>query len=373
MAERKEKKKETKVQKNTKIETSLYDEISKVLDLILSNNELLQNLNDKTFYNSFSTLLNNFRLLENKIKPKVSLLDKYTGILNNLNKKVEFSKEKLDNEIDIKDNINFIRVFIKNLTHKDLESFTAEEIKKDNNSSTEEKTQTTENSTSSGEYNYGNYEDYKKNILNQMVQKRLAEDMLSGKYYFFDSKPKAVPILRYVIGVMIILASLILLSIVIVGSMTKLKLLNKDGEVVDLTLFSNPFTMIFIIIFICLFIFSGYKYLIPVKNDNAKYNLSNLSLGLSVFGGILLLSLSIQPLSQLDSIIKQYVDAGTTKENIELFKAWNWIMLSLSLLLISFGIPMIINYVVRPKKDLKLTQELTEKYKREIHEKGIIK
>ena len=35
------------------------------------------------------------------------------GSLNKLNKKVEFSKNKLDNEIDIKDNINFIKVFIK--------------------------------------------------------------------------------------------------------------------------------------------------------------------------------------------------------------------------------------------------------------------
>ncbi|MGL5246345.1 MAG: hypothetical protein ACRC8C_02125 [Mycoplasmoidaceae bacterium] len=373
MAEKKENKKAIKLEKNIKVETSLYNEISKILDLLLSNNELSKNLDDKNFFNSFSTLLNNFRLIENKIKPKISLLDKYTGILNNLNKKIEFSKEKLDDEIDIRDNINYIRVFVKNLTHKDLESFPSEEIQKDNNSNTEQKNQSTENSTSSADYNYGSYEEYKKNILNQMVQKRLAEDMLSGKYYFFDSKPKAVPILRYIIGVMIILASLILLSMVIVGSITKLKILNTNGDVLDLTLFSNPFTMIFIIVFICLFIFSGYKYLIPVKNDNAKYNLSNLSLGLSVFGGILLLSISIEPLIQIDAIIKKYVEAGTTAQNIELFKAWNWIMLSLSLLLISFGIPMIINYVVRPKRDLKLAQELTEKYKREIHEKGIIK
>ncbi|MGL4617275.1 MAG: hypothetical protein ACRCUM_03470 [Mycoplasmoidaceae bacterium] len=367
-----ENKKEIKLKKINKLEKNLYNDISKVLDLILSNNELSQNLNDKTFFKSFSNLLNNFRLLENKIEPNNSLLDKYTGILNKLNKKVEFSKEILDDEIDIKDNINFIRVFVKNLTHKDLESFNAEEINP-NNTNNEEKTQNNENSTSSNEYNYGNYEDYKKNILNQMVQKRIAEDMLSGKYYFFDSKPKAVPILRYIIGVMIILSSLVLLSIVIVGSMTKLKILDSNGVVVDLTLFSNPFTMIFIIIFICLFIFSGYKYLIPVKNDNSKYNLSNLSLGLSVFSGILLLSINIEPLIQIDAIIQKYVEAGTTEENIELFKAWNWIMLSLSLLLISFGIPMIINYVVRPKKDLKLTQELAEKYKREIYEKGIIK
>lgn len=377
MADKKQNKKDVKVKKNTNVETNLYNDISKVVDLVLSNNQLSENLNDKIFFNSFSTLLNNFRLLENKIKPKVSLIDKYTGSLNKLNKKVEFSKNKLDNEIDIKDNINFIKVFIKNLTHKDLESFTAEDIQTNNSNeskTSQENVQNNENDKSNTAYNYGNYEEYKNNILNQMVQKRIADDMITGKYYFYDSKPKAVPILRYIIGIMILIAASLLLAIIIIGSITRLMLLDAENTPKEFSLvFSSPFTLMFIILFVCLLIFSGYKHLIPIKNDNFKYNLSNLSLGLSVFGGILLLSTNIQPLIQMDELVKKFVAAGTTAHNIELFKIWQWIFLTLSILLISFGIPMIINYVLKPKKDLNLTQELTEKYKREIHEKGIIK
>ena len=40
-----------------------------------------------------------------------------------------------------------------------------------------------------------------------MVQKRIATFFFSGKYYFYDSKPKAVPILRYIIGIMILIAA----------------------------------------------------------------------------------------------------------------------------------------------------------------------
>ena len=75
----------------------------------------------------------------------------------------------------------------------------------------------------------------------------------------------------------------------------------------------------------------------------------------------------------MDELVKKFVAAGTTAHNIEFFKIWQCISLALPIPLISSGIPMIINYVLKPKKDLKLTLELTEKYKREIHEKGIIK
>ena len=47
---------------------------------------------------SFSALLDNFRLLENKIKPKVSLIDKYTGSLNKLNKKADQASDKIPRE-----------------------------------------------------------------------------------------------------------------------------------------------------------------------------------------------------------------------------------------------------------------------------------
>ena len=109
-----------------------------------------------------------------------------------VNKKEEFSKNKLDNEIDIKNNINFIKVFIKNLTHKDLESFTVEDIQTNNSNesnTSQEHVQNNANDTSNTAYNYGNYEEYKYNILNQMVQRRSADDLITVKYYLYDSKP----------------------------------------------------------------------------------------------------------------------------------------------------------------------------------------
>ena len=71
----------------------------------------------------------------------------------------------------------------------------------------QENVQNNENDKSNSAYNYGNYEEYKNNILNQMVQKRIADDMITGKYYFYDSKTKAVAILRYIIGSMILIAA----------------------------------------------------------------------------------------------------------------------------------------------------------------------
>ena len=118
-----------------------------------------------------------------------------------------------------------------------------------------------------------------------MVQKRIADDMITGKYYLYDSKTKAVPILRYITGIMILIAASLVLAIIIIGSSTRLMLLDAENTPRDFSLvFSSPFTLMFIILFVCLLIFPGYKLLILIKNDHFKYHLSYLSLGLSVFG-----------------------------------------------------------------------------------------
>ena len=107
---------------------------------------------------------------------------------------------------------------------------------------------------------------------------------------------------------MILIAAALLLAIIIIGSITRLMVLDGENTPKELSLgFSTPFTLIFIILFVSLLMFWDYRHLMPIKYTNFKCNLSNLSLGLSVFGGILLLSTNIQPLIQMDELVKKFV------------------------------------------------------------------
>ncbi|MGL4647492.1 MAG: hypothetical protein ACRCVI_02090 [Mycoplasmoidaceae bacterium] len=376
----------------------LYSTLENGINLILFNNELSANLNDAKFMKSFAIITDNFKLLEEEIKPDNKVFNKFDKKVKDLNLKISFSRKKLDSYNDIIDNFNYIKTFIKNISHKDLSDFKISTSTTTSSTKTETLAAAVQtnndvepvikdnpmgnlgdliNNKSQEDVKYQSYDEFKTKFIADTVRRRINQDLVSGAYYFYDSKPKIIPIIKYAVGIMSIITLLGFIAWMIIMASTTVWIVPKGEEVAKpVQLLSVDIFQMFLGVMISIMVISfAINLLKPVKNENVKYRFSNVSMFVFTFAGALVLSAAINGINSAyqGGSINTLITNGTTETNILLYEICLWLHLGIGIFMVLFVIPLILNYIFRPGINLELQKELAEKYKKEMYEKGVIK
>lgn len=309
---------------------SLYLEQIKTISTLLDNQEFVNLIKENellrtNFVDQISVLrflekrLTDTKLIEKQIseskkkKQKLDLIeikdldksDIYMKKFKELSSSsAEFNEfEEVKKTEDIKDTIKYLDVFLKNTFNKDLKYFLenkpSEETVKAEKIEDNFEPQLNENqsfeSNKSGMFGggmFGNgmfggptpnvsYENFVEQQLMGLASGELRNQITSGKFYLYKTKPKIMLFLKNILGSLLILTSLVWVLVLITQSITtslQAKSLSamwygdpNDSTPIVLDAGNTFFTYILYILLICCFAFTGYKYLVNKKNENTIY------------------------------------------------------------------------------------------------------
>ncbi|MGL5630193.1 MAG: hypothetical protein ACRDCG_00215 [Mycoplasmoidaceae bacterium] len=318
-------------------------------------------------------------------------IDKINSKIKN---KQHFVNVKMpDSEIELIDEIHYLDSLSINIFGKNLFEF--KKLLEENNlpltSSKEPKKEepsynyNSSASNSKDKYNYGNPEDLKNRMISEMAMKRLMTEIRSGQIYIYLSKPKSVPILKYLVTAFYFLIALINLAFIILMfyitiSKQTYNVFILNGNIVasgtpnanqanlysQVSEFSN---FIFPVLFVIIFPFLAKWNIKGMKNnENNKYTMNIFVLVIFTIIGIfnLITSLSFNPFTNYDNAKLYPADPSQNPNNLDFYYAtliFSLILGSLTSLGIVFLIPY---FSVKPKFNFELQQELIQKYQSEI-------
>lgn len=325
-----------------KLLVNIYDSLSEKLEKLLKNPEFNSYLKNNTSLldatiNQISILLfiekklNETKKNEKKKKSKKSslendicfenmnnskkLFDVLKGIEPTVIKLKDLSFEKIE---DINDSINYLNIVFKNAFNKDLESFLVVntqvqgETFQDQNTKESveaEKVNPNEfnnNQQGSNSFNgnagfqntsnfgggFGGFgpdvspESFKETYLYTIASQRLQQDILSGTFYKFKTKPKSILIIKKILGVLFWLIALVgvislIVSWMLVNLKIELKSTDSNGSPTIYYPFnanSNVFGTLFSILYIFIYSYIGALLFKDYKNENKKYDFQKLIL-----------------------------------------------------------------------------------------------
>lgn len=210
----------------------LYNDICNKVSLILVNDETVKLLKENE---EFQKIINDYLCLINEFEKKLKIKDEKFQDLSKgyetiskkkVNIKAKVSIKDLD---DVEDNVNYLEIFLTNTISKklsDLKESYKTDVKDAKTAETEEIYESTRVVDGEEVHNFSNTKD-KNNKTNanfdaedylrqnnvtpeimaeQMLQQQASmlvnKDIMTGKFYKFDSKPKSVLILKIIYTVM---------------------------------------------------------------------------------------------------------------------------------------------------------------------------
>ncbi|WPL37337.1 hypothetical protein [Malacoplasma iowae] len=345
--------------KNSK---KLLSEIDSNLKIIFNSSALLNKLKDETFEDVVLKQISILKFIEKKAKVKESDADLWIKKLNDINgSKREFIELNYSNQDDIVDDINYLSVYVQNMFKKPLSEFKKDDIKL-NISSNDNKTvdsKVNDNMNANpmvppmfqngmgNQFNSPeNYQLWQNEMQMMVARNRLQQMVNTAEFYQYKTKPLIIRIIKYIIsGVAIGLALISILIGIFLLLSNGIKISSAGKEDV-LTI--NYFTLISQIIYALLFLWIGYIFLKPLKNDNQKYSY-NKFLGYMMLIIIIYFFFSQITVSFLYQNISIVESNSQQKIGFNGFIVCNFIQVGL------FGIALIVNIlglVFSPKPDI---------------------
>lgn len=368
------------------------------LEIVLSNKDLYSKVSTpefrKNIVRQLSMLKQLFTIQKTKEQELFDIIDKFNLFLTD--NKITGSEVVATNfktEVEFTDEMNFLKVYIKNTFDRDFNSFSRNDdalrkiskldetaptlalepspsydYEKSSSSKTDEQMKTA--------YQYGDATMWRERVKAEMVQKRIQEDYIKGNYYFFTSKPKIVPIMKKVFSIFTLTIGVIFLVRLILGIIVgsqPMNLQDKDGNIVSGRLGVDVFSITMSVFVSFTLIWSGVTQLKPVKNDNFKFTSSNFMYYMLFVLGVLSLISSIASIGGQTKFFDDLASWNKGEEwKVKLFIAnWSLQIIVYSLLTLFIIHPIVYN-IFKPQPNLELRQKLVDKYSKEIDDAGIL-
>ncbi|EGZ31562.1 hypothetical protein [Malacoplasma iowae] len=345
--------------KNSK---KLLSEIDSNLKIIFNSSALLNKLKDETFEDVVLKQISILKFIEKKAKVKESDADLWIKKLNDINgSKREFIELNYSNQDDIVDDINYLSVYVQNMFKKPLSEFKKDDIKL-NISSNDNKTvdsKVNDNMNANpmvppmfqngmgNQFNSPeNYQLWQNEMQMMVARNRLQQMVNTGEFYQYKTKPLIIRIIKYIIsGVAIGLALISILIGIFLLLSNGIKISSAGKEDV-LTI--NYFTLISQIIYALLFLWIGYIFLKPLKNDNQKYSYNK-------FLGYMMLIIIIYFFFSQITVSFLYQNISIVESNSQQKIGFNGFIICNFIQVGLFGIALIVNIlglVFSPKPDI---------------------
>ena len=344
--------------KNSSIEQKLI----KSLTFLLNNKHCIDYLkNSKNFQNILKNellILNHFLTTKKKNKEHIHILvDKYNAFC--LSNKLDL-KDKLSikNEDEMIDYVNYLKVYIKNILHFDIDEAINSPSKfeniKFNNNELKLTGVTNPNGTWENIFKQ-NFHNINPFVL-RVAQSRINEKLKNDEIFVFKSKPKIVKIIKIIYACLMFLFAFAMLFLAVVWFLIANKPTGYNYYVFG---YFNP---IFLVVFSMTFAYSGliniHPYITAIKthkkpSQNAIYSVISLFVTSSVIFGLLFSIYNIWPIPGARTIyefINIYGDSYDefTKTCVFLMSIAISSMIAISLLSLIAGIILITN---KPKRD----------------------
>lgn len=401
---------------DTKKCEKIYDKLYENLNIVFNSKEILMQLSDENFKDLILNQVSILNFLENELPSSIllkknsksknaeprndakSFLDKLNTILSS-NK--DFLNLNFTKESDIDDEVNYLSVYIKNTFKKDLSEFKKDATAKPESVKAEftnsnsnvgggvgsipTGNQKSSNSNFSNPYFGGGMGDpmyFQEQIFYQMAQQRLRQEISTGTFYLYTSKPRIIPIFKKIMGcltiiyVVLSIIALIMCSVsserLSIGESTAISLTGYDpGNSVLLSNITGGFftTSIFLqVITIIVALFFAYQMLMPRKNENLMYSFSWMNIAFIVVWIILFISNVITSFSVSYKCIDYFHTADSNLYNngnesyISTYDASVYIQTVAYSLLGVMVVLAIATAVMAPKKDIERVQLKLQEY-----------
>ncbi|MDE5651711.1 MAG: hypothetical protein K2H80_01485, partial [Ureaplasma sp.] len=309
------------------------------------------------------------------------------------NLKFNDNENSYQNLTDIKDTINYLNVYILNTLGKNFEQI-EDELKNINENSVNSTDSINKNDqVINEEISKNDNEHFNQklsdeellrrsgvtmhDVADQLIQNQsmiyLQRNIRKGKVFIYDSKPKIIPIIKYLAFALFII--IFILSVanyaILLSQNGKLQLKNQNGELYAFGFVSPvPFQQILLGCIIGIICWSIIR---NIKNDNNKYFLS---WGWMLFYTLFLLVVNLVSqesqfllfrynsfLSQLESINSNLDYLETWKSFIKIFQILEYISFGIYALLLAC---VIVGSIYNPKKDINRINQLLSQYANEI-------
>ena len=351
--------------KNSNIEQKLI----KSLTFLLNNRQCIDYLKKaKDFQDILKNellILNHFLISQKKNREHVyNLVDKYNAycLTNKLSLK---DKLTIENEDEMIDYANYLKVYVKNILHFDIDEAIIspnkfENIKfSTNDSKISNISESNENWKNVFKQNFQSIDPF---VL-KTAQSRINEKLRNDEIYVFESKPKIVKIIKIIYASLMFLYALAMLFLAIVWFLIANKPTGYNSYVFG---YFNP---IFLVIFSMSFAYSGlmniYPYIIAIKthkkpSENAIYSVISLFITSSIIFGMLFSIYNVWPIPGARTIYEFINIYGLdydefTKNCVFLMSISISVMLAISLLSLIAGVILIVN---KPKRNKDVINKL---------------
>lgn len=219
------------------------------------------------------------------------LFDVYKQKTNSIK---DLSEIKFKTFNDALDSINYLNVFLKNtynveLSHfiegKTVEKVVAEKVENQNttnNYQSQQKNKFGNNFFGAGNFGFDprqRVQDLQEMVYHQYANEKLQNDIISGVFYKFKTKPKIIPIIKIILSSLFILIALTSLLITIMGWVSNgLQYKGDDGKNITITNGANIFSTIMMVFYIFVYVWVLKILLKKSKNENEIYNIPKIIL-----------------------------------------------------------------------------------------------
>ncbi len=349
----------------------LIDTSKDNLTKIFNNSFLANNLNKNAFAELILkqiSILDFAEKKQGKGSSSKEWLEKL-NVINNTNVKlIDVSNLNIN---EMYDEINYINVYIKNVFKYDLsknesvETVQKVESKTVNDTPTKQSFQYGGSPFSTYGFNPENIttEGIKEQIVRDMALKRMIEEVRSGRFYQYKTKPISIIIFKYIIGIIALLFALLIIVKLVIAAVIGAVNLNINSNSGSRNLFGwILFTDIITILGSIWLTYSMFK---NSKNENYKYYFIWPNAMLIIF--VILFNL----VSSLIEEVPYYQNQNwwinnNSKETIRLFFVYLYIVFTLSGIGFFLFLISIMTIFLNPKLDLERIQLKQEEIYREI-------
>lgn len=383
-------------------ETKEIKELKEVKEKIISNlqvvfysKELRSHLKEESFRLILIKQLNILFSIETKIKSKDLKSEEFIKEYNKITNRSDSLKEvSLDNIFDIKDEVNYLNVYVVNIYKNDLSSFkkdysenseTIDTITNNNEINNSTKHQSSTNNTNqnnsssnfSGQQNYNSQnanpqfaspEQVQEQVYLQMARSRLEFDIRNDSFYKYTSKPKILLIMKRIFFIALIISGISFLAPMVTLFMSIGVILPVGDGKTDTLEWNGTLFYAFQSLFAFAIMFGfGFMNLFKKQGDNQKYHFSFIYVFfigfLFLFYGVNTITLIINTFQRIDTILSLNVNNMTAALSYQGFLYSNAIAY--------FSIPIIlviaiVTFFFNPKIDVERVNAKLNQYIEEI-------
>ncbi len=378
---------------------SIYDDATKKVDIIFLSSQTIDLLRkDENFQKILTNVIGiiNFITLHYNLDSKnISHYTQAFCQITNKNLKFDDSESSYQNLTDIKDTINYLNVYVLNTLGSSFDQIESE-LKKsnenendvnnlnkesiDNQAINEELFKTNDNSfgkTLSDEELLRRSGVTMHDVADQLIQNQamiyLQRNIRRGKVFVYDSKPKIIPILKYLAFALFIIVFVLSVAsyAILLSQNGKLKILSKDNQEVSFG-FVSPVPIQQILLG-CIIGIICWSIIRNIKNDNNKYFLS---WGWMLFYTLFLLVIALAAqetqilLFRYNAFLAELIKVQSNASYLETWK--RYVSVFQILQYVCYGIYgtllicVIVGSICNPKKDNARINQLLSQYASEI-------